>query len=357
MAAPGRFATEIATWLTLAAFSGWGAAQVGWAVVDHWVAPAATEPARESMARRSEPRTEPQTERERFAAQPDLEAALRELHWQGGDEVDAARFLSVVRALDLGWHRQGGDYEARHESERIVSELWQAHPELVTATTCTYCGRLSDAVRHQVVEAPPDPAWIAQLAGSHPRYLHELASNGMVSPERTLRLAAIHAELSSPGDAPTAGFVGSVLIQAKAHDALLAWVSKGLNGGRALDDVSDLSALPSEIVIAAWRRGVSIGSESPRLTEYLLLQGYRPALRWLVWLLDGGAEYVSTGDYQFQRYQKFYVDTFRLNVTFRSYQGRTLGQFYSHNWRDIHWNADRRIWQLTELAGNSASGG
>jgi hypothetical protein len=365
----GNLSTEVASWLAVAAFSLWGAAHIGWGAVDYWLSPTAIEASTLSVAERAGdvPSTadvapveqtapasiEPEfddLERLRFASPPDLTTALAQLEWKGGDAVEVARLMSVIRALELGWHRQGNGWKAKDEILRIVGGLWPEHAQLVAATTTPYGGTLGDVLRPLMVSSPADADWNEGLAGSHPRFLELFGSEGLVKAERLLTLAKIHAELSSAGDYKSSRFIANMLIEAKSYDELLAWVSKGLNGGLALDDVSDFSELPENIILAAWERGVSIGSESRRLTEHLLLQGHRPALRWLIWRLDGAAKYISSGDYTFRTYQNEYMMMFRLNVTFRSYQGRSLGQFYSRNWRDIHWNAERKTWQLTEVA-------
>jgi hypothetical protein len=246
--------------------------------------------------------------------------------------------MSVIKSLELGRYRQNRR-SAHGRLKELVTETWRDHPELVTASTCTHCGDIPGLARAQMEAYPPDPEWAVRFAAGHPRNLTLLGNKDYLTPDQILDLAVVHAELFSPGRPSTARYVADVLIENGRYESLLAWVTKGLNGTWALEDVGDLSELPPEIVTGAWERGVFIGDHPIRLTEYLVQRGYRPALRWLIWMLDGGAKYITAN-------QARYENIFRRTVHLPSHPGMSLSQFYSTYWRDIQWDPETGTWRI-----------
>jgi len=279
-----------------------------------------------------------QTYRELFASLPDLAAALEQLRWNRGDGAEAVRLMSVIKSLELGRYRQNRR-SAHGRLKELVTETWRDHPELVTASSCTHCGDIPGMARAQMDANPPAAEWAVRFASGHPRNLTLLGNKGYLTTDQILELAVVHAELFSPGRSSTSQYVANVLIENQRYDSLLAWVTKGLNGSAALEGVGDLSELPPAIVAGAWERGVFIGNHPIRLTDYLVQQGYRPALRWLIWMLDGSAKYITAN-------QARYEDIFRRTVHLPSHPGMSLSQFYSAYWRDIHWDPETGTWRI-----------
>lgn len=279
-----------------------------------------------------------QTYRKLFASLPDLAAALEQLRWNRGDGAEAVRLMSVIKSLELGRYRQSRR-SARGRLKELVAETWRDHPQLVIASSCTHCGDIPRLARAQMDAHPPDVEWAVRLASGHPLNLTKLGGTGYLTPDQILELAVVHAELFSPGYPSSARFVARVLIENQRYDSLLAWVTKGLNGSSALEGVGDLSELPPEIVEGAWERGVFIGNHPIRLTDYLVQNGYRPALRWLIWMLDGSAKYITAN-------QARYEDIFRRTVQLSAHPGMSLSEFYSAYWRDIYWDPDTGTWRI-----------
>ncbi|MDJ0848638.1 MAG: hypothetical protein QNK04_09695 [Myxococcota bacterium] len=353
-------AGSLATLLFVGAFAFAGAWQLGWWLAGSGADRASREPEVRSLGGQMQtlacalvllpscppgvPIVAPPTEahgrsyRELFASVPDLGAALEMVHWNQGDEAEAARLLSVIRALVLGRNRQA-DSSGRERLELLLGEIWQSHPELVTASACTYCGDMPRFARALLERHEPDPEWSRRLAAGHPTRLRLLGSEGHLEPLEIREAAVLHAELSHAGEPATARYVASVLIENQDFAPLLAWVTKGLGGGRALDDVGDLGALPPEIVRGAWEHGVSIGGHPTRLTDHLVGEGYRPALRWTIWVLDGSAPYIEA-------HRGKYRAILRRHVDFPAHRGTTLAEFYSAHWRAITWHPEARKWRL-----------
>jgi hypothetical protein len=283
--------------------------------------------------------------RELFASVPDLTAALAPLRWNGGDEAEAARLMSVLVAL---WQAYSDQVSARELTDQLVHDAWSAHPELVSASVCTYCGVISHAIEEQVKTQPIDREWAERIAPRDPVWLARLAQRDAVPRERVLSASPLLAELFVPGDAPTAEFVADALIEQQLYAPLIPWVGSGLNGGRALGGVSDVSSLPLSVVVASWEQGVRIADHSARLTEYLVRQGHRPALRWAVWVIDQSAPYIGRSYVEWNHKPTTYLDAVMRHAPFLLRPNQPIARVYSDRWRDIAWDAAERRWRLRE---------
>lgn len=282
-----------------------------------------------------------------FARMPDLSAVVRKLRWNNGSEADAARFLAVVRNVALARNNQArGNSEAMKKLAPKMAPLWQDYPDLVVASACVYCGSHTRLLE-QLIEAADEHegADLEKLKSSlsgHPR-LFRLANEQMpFDPEHQYRLARIHAELGGAGDSSTADLIAGILVENQDYDRLKLWADSGLNGGRSLSEL-DLSTLSRELVETAWRQGVSMAYDDFTLTQFLFKQGYRPALRWVVWLQSSNLPYVQ--DYQYSRFADKYQALIDHHTEFDAKSGAALAQFYSENWRRIFWDPSSEAWR------------
>ena len=90
---------------------------------------------------------------------------------------------------------------------------------------------------------------------------------------------------------------------------------------------------------------VAGGYDSPRLTRHLIKTGYRPALRWLIWLAAGNVDYLKTYHYKHnekQRYDDFLKE--RLDIPQTGFSD--LAGFYSENWQKLKWDEGLIRWKL-----------
>lgn len=280
-------------------------------------------------------------ERKRAASLPDLSSALSTLQWQGGDEAEAARMMSIIKALELGRYNSK-DRMAQQNIFALTQQVWLEHPQLVSAADCIYCGDVADAVRELLQKQALDPQWARQLAGGIPRYFPLLGKQELLDKGTQAKLANLYAQLAVPGDAALASYVAEILFENNEQEQLKLWVSRGLNGGRAFATMN-LEQLPQALLITAWRQGVSLGYDSPELTAHLLGQGYRPALRWLLWLLDGSVPAISENQL-YQNDQQQYRDMLYRYVSLPAEEGPELSRYYSEHWRAIDWDAEQQQW-------------
>jgi len=280
--------------------------------------------------------------RRQFARLPSLSAAVDKLQWNFGSDADAARLLTIWKALELGRQRQSREYHSAIPAiTQLLQPVWDRYPDMVAATSCLYCGNSFDVLSSLINAGGSDVDKLKSLAAGHPRLLAEIAPTGVFNDAELERIATVHGELSSGGDSKTAKFIGKILLGRQDRAPLEAWLTKGLNGGRALGDTG-LDSIPRELVIAAWEQGVRIGYDDVELSEYLVAQGYRPALRWVVWLESTEFKYLHGWPYE--RVQGQYQSIMTRFTRFPASKGEPLATFYSDNWASIHWDDKAGRW-------------
>ncbi|MGL6161167.1 hypothetical protein [Microbulbifer sp.] len=280
--------------------------------------------------------------RYQFARLPSLSAAVDKLQWNRGSEADTARLLTIWKALELGRQRQSRkNHQAIPAITQLLQPVWEEYPDMVAAASCLYCGDSFSVLSSLIKTGTDDDGKLRALAMGHPRLLAEIAPTGIFTDTELERIATVHGELSSGGDSKTAEFIGKILLDRQDLSPLEAWLSKGLNGGRALGDAG-LDAIPRELVIAAWEQGVRNGYDNVELSEYLVARGYRPALRWVVWLESTEFKYLHGWSYE--RVQGQYQSILTRFTHFPASKGGPLATFYSGHWASIYWDDRAGRW-------------
>lgn len=283
-----------------------------------------------------------------FARMPDMSAVVRKLRWNDGSEADAARFMAVVRNVGLARTNQArGNSEAMKVLAPKIASLWEQYPEMVVASACVYCGSQTRLLKYLIDGAPegegPGIGRLEKLFSSHPRLFRIIHERQPFDPAFQYRVARVYAELSGAGDSGTAQLIADILARNGDHDRLRQWANSGLNGGRALSDL-DLDALPRDLVEIAWRQGVGMAYDDFTLTEYLFKRGYRPALRWVVWLQSSELPYIQ--DYMYERFARKYQGLIDQNTEFPVDGGVSLARFYNDHWNRIVWDSSQKVWRL-----------
>lgn len=278
-----------------------------------------------------------------FARLPHLSAVVEKLVWSGGSEAEAVKLLTVLQSLTLARQRQSQEnYSAIPTITYLLKPIWRKYPQLVAAHSCLYCGNSFNVLSKLVAEGENNYSTLQPLGEGHPRLLREINLHHDVDAESTLKIAQLQAELLQAGDASSAEFVGQLLAQGQHYSQLKMWVSNGLNGGRALTKL-DLDSLPLDIVIKAWEQGVSSGYDTVQLSQFLVGKGYRPALRWVVWLQSGELPYLQSWSYK--REQSKYQLMLKNFTDFPENSGSGLAHYYSQNWKSIYWDNSEKRWR------------
>jgi hypothetical protein len=276
-----------------------------------------------------------------FSSQQTLPAALDKLQWQGGDEVDAIRLLTIVLALSKVWEYE--TYSHKGRIQQLLMPVWQQYPDMVAASTCSYCGGSSEIVLELMATKTNDLVLAHRIASGDARYFAVLYKNGIFNEEQAYTMARTHAWLSFAGDTDTGRVISNILINNNDYESLY---QVAINGQMGVSDSPELiSRIPEKIIQAAWWRQTSDGTDLIELTEYLVSHGYRPALRWLVWITDGATPYLT--DYYAYNYRKpKYLNILKKYTEIPTKGNTTIGQFYSDNWKKINWNPDTKKWEV-----------
>ena len=287
--------------------------------------------------------------RTQFSQLPNLQTILEKLKWNNGDEQDAARFLSVITALENGRLSEPG---MPSTASSVLDAVWNKYPDLVATSHCLNCSRFYQHILGPFFKAgSKNKSRIKQIALGHPRFLQVSYQAGQIELAGLKKVARLQAELLTSEDADTARFIGDILLkgvtQGDADDLSLLhhWSSKGWNGSYAVSDYHKMLQLPKNILADAWQRGVLAGADNAELTRYLVSTGYRPALRWLLWSHASDLSYFKNRSYQDQidRYNDLIMS---LYVDFPIESKDDLTGFYSKNWKNISWDMSRKKWVL-----------
>lgn len=281
--------------------------------------------------------------RQYFASLPDLATALTKLQWLGGDEAAAVRFLSVMHAIRMS--RNPDHVRVTDVMKPMIRPLWDAYPHITSASVCTFCGEASKINKQFASERTLDLEIATQISRNNVDYFVALADKGSLTSDETLRLAATFAQLVM-GDHATGVAIANLLAEQHEYAALQMWVANSMNGGFALDNIPDLASVPRDILTTAWERSASGGFDSRILTEYLMKTGYRPTLRYVVWMQDGAANYLSSKHTRYGGERGRYAGLLSKYTNFPEQEGRLLGEYYSTNWREIKWDPERSQWRL-----------
>ena len=269
-----------------------------------------------------------------------------QLRWHDGDEQDAARLLSIVNTLTLARNDPYKNQFAAPAISSLLTPVWDKYPQLVAASHCLYCGGFFEhALQGFIATGTQEKAWFKRFLSGHPRFLRVAYEAGQIADNELINIARLHAELQYPGDGQTLRFIGNVLLHEKDYDLLHGWSTRGMNGESSFDSVQDYASLPRDLLIDAWQMSIAGGFDSARLTRHLIKTGYRPALRWLIWLSAGNVDYLKT--YHYKNYEKQRYDDFlkeMLDIPLAGFSD--LAGFYSENWQKIHWDKGLKRWVL-----------
>ena len=284
----------------------------------------------------------PYSLRETVAGLPDLASSLSYFRWRNGGESEAVRYLVLIQSLAKGRrHQHQKNYAAKDQLVSKFIPIWQKYPKLVAGSSCTYCNNQSSIMSRLLQSFPAIPSRQLADIALDTKFFSVMLKNNLLPPEYTEKLLPLHANMSAAGDSSTAKVIGDALAQGNSWPDLQRWVDRGLNGGRALGNLS-LDELPREVVSTAWQQGVSLGYDAAYLTEYLVATGHRPALRWLLWLQSTDYPYLHKHSYKNNQAQ--YKRIMQKHTYFPVLEGEALANFYNENWRSIKWDDKSQRW-------------
>lgn len=280
---------------------------------------------------------------EQLAHLPDILSVLDKIVLPDDSSATAAKYVTLVGLLqESRAHDSSKAYKSLGQIAVKLEPVWASYPQLVVTQTCIFCGGYqSNMIGMLGNKKTQNMAAMLTMAKMHPLYFasfsHHLDSGAALVAAKNLAL------LSQAGASESAVAIAKHLNVDSTRQYLNAWVIKGLNGTRALNELP-LDTVPLETRILAWQSGVLQGYDTIELTEHLVSKGYRPALRWLVWMNGTPLNYLRSWPYE--RNAAKYNALLQRYASFGHLGGDSLSDFYSENWSNLFWNAQKEQWVM-----------
>jgi len=278
---------------------------------------------------------------ERLAYLPDVISVMNKLYLPDNSSSSAAKFITLVGLLqESRQHDSSGAYKALGNIAEKLGTVWTIYPELVVAKTCIFCGSYTSSIIQKLGERKSQNLKaITRMAKLHPLLFASVYPHidKAIAQDAAMQLAL----LKGAGSEASAIAIGKHLNADMPTHYLNAWVTQGLNGTRALNDL-DFNSVPLETRILAWESGILIGYDPIELTQHLTAEGYRPALRWLVWLNGTPLKYLQ--GWSHERNNAKYNALLDQHTDFGHLGGNALAMFYSDNWSNIFWDDQQSRW-------------
>ena len=271
-----------------------------------------------------------------------IDAALKKLR-PATNELELVRLLSILDTVVGAW--SGVPYGYDNQRILVINlliEQWEEHAKLIAAANCIYCGSYFQMLTGLVHLKGLNDEWHDTALRIHPRFMQIADTVKPIDDELRIKLARIYSRLVSPGDANIAKYIAHVLLSNNDLNDYLFWSIHGLNGHNSVMAIDDFSAMPKDYLQNIWLSGASGGYVNHELTYHLLSTGYRPALRWLIWVLDGGAKYMQTHAFKYQ--SEKYIEVMTQYTDFPVQIGPELSEYYSNNWNNIVWHKESKKW-------------
>lgn len=283
---------------------------------------------------------------QRMASQKSLKTALESLNWHPSNastnEVEALRYTAFVRGLQAGrWSDRGSD-RAWELSRDAVRPVWNKYPKLAVASQ-PYWRFYHDSNMYEWFTASRQhDDYLASLVETIPHLLGQFHTQVKPLQSELLDLSRSQAPLAYHGN--RYGFLGSVLLKHKDNAALHDLV---INTNSAAPIMGhDWSLILPETVHLSWQRGMLNGDDLPQFTAKLVESGYRPALRWTVWMSAEGRRSNSLS--RMARYTQSYVNILQKKTVFNKDESQAWDEFYSDNWGNIDWDETSRKWRIKQ---------
>lgn len=278
---------------------------------------------------------------ERLAHLPNITAVVDKLFLPDESSASAAKFVTLVGLLQHSRkHDNSGSYDGIDNVVEALAPVWATYPQFVVTQTCIFCGSYRSSIIEKLgLKEAQNLAAISIMAKTHPLLFASVYQH--LDKKEALEAAQQLALLKGAGTSTSAKAIGKQLGSDMPELYLNAWVSKGLNGTRALNDL-DFNRVPLETRILAWQSGILLGYDNIKLTQHLIAKGYRPALRWLVWQQGTPLKYLQRDGGR--RNSEQYHLLLQQYTNFGHLKGDELAKFYSNNWRVIVWNDQDNMW-------------
>ncbi|MGH1427839.1 MAG: hypothetical protein ACRBEE_07855 [Arenicella sp.] len=273
--------------------------------------------------------------RQQVSQIPDIKTALSLLQWQGQSEQEAVIFSVLVSAIvNGGWTDYGDSKEPWSMTQKVLLPLWKDYPQTIALSRCYYC-RYHASNLFEWYNSQPElhNELLVDIASTTPHQLNNLHKRLAIEGQALLPLVQLHSRLAFLGNREY--FHAKVLREQKDLRHTLALI-RNTSSAAPFWEV-DLNTVPQDLVKYSWEQGVRNLDDHPKFTRHLVASGHKPALRWLIWMLDD-VEY-------FPNLRKMKSLRGQYQAILDQYtEGEANAASYSENWDNIFWDANKQKW-------------
>jgi len=233
---------------------------------------------------------------EKLAHSETLNEAMKLARWNGGTEREAVRYLALVRALQSEkWPNKGLEKPWTIVRDALAPS-WALYPKITVASQCYWCSYHDSNIYE----------WFTNLR-YHDDYLLTLM-------EYTPHLFGQFEQYIDSSE--------------RKHAMAIKQ--------------SMLAKLPEDIVRLSWQQGVRAADDLPVFTAKMIRAGYRPALRWALWVVSEGRSNPALR--RLSGHLNAYQTLIEESTDFPLSVGETWDSFYTQHWRQIVFDASAKKW-------------
>ncbi len=261
-------------------------------------------------------------------------------------EEEVVKFLITLNMITDGWSLERNRERSRfRELQKLLINAWPYYYDIIAASDCTYCGDSFEFIKelaHNASTAPEAALWLAPI---HARYL-KLANELTTIPDSiNAQLAHNFAQLGDSGDSGDSRTRDFIAMQIEGKPALLQqWHPKWNTDNLLSKKSNDWTKKEKRTLITFWENRVLNGTVDVDLSIALASQGHRPALRWIIWLLDEKANYLHK--YVHNDIRPKLRNALKRMTSIPQAPTHNWSIYYSYNWKRIEWDKHSQQWQL-----------
>jgi len=274
---------------------------------------------------------------EKLAHSETLNEAMKLARWNGGTEREAVRYLALVRALQSEkWPNKGLEKPWTIVRDALAPS-WALYPKITVASQCYWCSYHDSNIYEWFTNLRYHDDYLLTLMEYTPHLFGQFEQY-IDSSERKHAMAIKQSMLANHGN--RYGFLGRVLFENQDWDALRVLVANTNSAAPIME--LNWNELPEDIVRLSWQQGVRAADDLPVFTAKMIRAGYRPALRWALWVVSEGRSNPALR--RLSGHLNAYQTLIEESTDFPLSVGETWDSFYTQHWRQIVFDASAKKW-------------
>ncbi len=287
--------------------------------------------------------------REILSSTASVNGAFRALQLPIHTEIEVIRLLTVIDMITDGWSLSGA--RAPRGIKLVVNILrshWSDYADVIISSNCVYCSTGFDVNKELIKEQKVPAKYIDQIIKTSARYLKVVDKHQDIPMDEKLKLVKIFAQLSHNMLYWESDYLLGILAENNDKDILTDPSYQYLYNTVTKQSYNLLSDTEKDTIKKKWIMEVSRGNttsvKNKDITIMLAGDGYRPALRWIIWLLDEDVSYLLLHQYFRDRLTQDLNLFLSKKTDFIHIKEKTLSQYYTDNWQNISWSESKKKW-------------